>query len=191
MKTIALAFFLFTIHHVFAQTKGKAVFLEDIDWVTAKNILNEKMVVVIPLGAGAKEHGPHLPLSADLIQADYFKKQIAQLSNVVIAPTVTYSFYPLFLQFAGSTSVSYTTARDMILEIVRSLAGYGVRRFYIINIGISTIPPLTEARNILLNEGIVLSFNFLNMASYATIEKSIKKMQTGTHADELEPATSC
>ncbi len=96
MKSTTLLFFLFPINIVFAQMKNKAIFLQDIDWVTAKNILSEKTVVVIPLGAGAKEHGPHLPLSADFIQAEYFKNKIAQQSNVVIAPTVTYSFYPVF-----------------------------------------------------------------------------------------------
>jgi hypothetical protein len=42
---------------------NKAVYLEDISWTVSQPLLTPDAVVVIPLGAGAKEHGPHLPLS--------------------------------------------------------------------------------------------------------------------------------
>ena len=49
------------------KSKPKGVLLEDLTWVEAEKLLNEKSIVVIPVGAASKEHGPHLKLKNDLI----------------------------------------------------------------------------------------------------------------------------
>jgi creatinine amidohydrolase len=148
--------------------------------------LTPSTVVVIPLGAGSKEHGPHLPLATDLIQAEYFRDELAKLDSVVIAPAITYSYYPPFLSYAGSTSLRLLTARDMLVEVVRSLAGYGPKRFYIINEGITTLVALESAAKILREDGIVLGFSDDTRPSYEKAEKLIKIQATGSHADEME-----
>src|SRR6185295_3987747 len=84
------------------QTKG--VLLEDLTWVEAEKRLTPQTIVVIPIGAAAKEHGPHLKLKNDLILAEYLKKRVLAQADVVIAPTVNYHFYPSFLESPGSTS---------------------------------------------------------------------------------------
>jgi hypothetical protein len=43
----------------------RSVFLEELTWAEAEPILRLDPLVVIPVGAGAKEHGPHLPLGTD------------------------------------------------------------------------------------------------------------------------------
>ena len=48
-------------------------------------------MVVIPLGAEAKEDGPHLLLWNDFLLAQYFTAQALASADVVIAPTVNYS----------------------------------------------------------------------------------------------------
>jgi len=164
----------------------KSVFLQDISWVEATKVLTPSTVVVIPLGAGSKEHGPHLLLSTDLIQAEYFKDEVARRDSVVIAPTITYSYYPPFLSYAGSTSLSLFTSRNMVVDIVRSLAGYGPRRFYIINEGITTLVTLELAAKLLREEGIILGFSDYTRPSYEEAENRIRTRATGTHADEME-----
>lgn len=47
---------------VTGQPKTKGILLEDLTWIEAEKVLTEKTIVVIPLGAAAKEHGPHLKL---------------------------------------------------------------------------------------------------------------------------------
>jgi L-cysteine/cystine lyase len=44
---------------------------------------------VIPLGAAAKEHGPHLRLKNDLLIAEYLKRRVLERARVVVAPTST------------------------------------------------------------------------------------------------------
>jgi len=145
---ILLAFLALISIKTLAQSrnpKNKAVFLEDISWTTAREILNEKSIVVMPLGAGSKEHGPHLPLSTDFLQAKALADLVALQRNVIITPIVNYGFYPAFLKYPGSTSTTFATATDMVVQVIRSLAAYGPKKFYIINIGVSTTPPLLAA----------------------------------------------
>src|SRR5882724_6812446 len=70
--------------------KPKAIFLENITWPEAEKVLTSETVVVIPLGGASKEHGPHLPLNTDWLQAEYYKNEVAKKAKVVIMPTVAY-----------------------------------------------------------------------------------------------------
>ena len=166
-----------------AQTRG--VLLEDLTWQQAESVLTRRAVVVIPLGAAAKEHGPHLRLSNDFLMAEYLKRRVLDVSDVVIAPTVNYSFYPAFLSYPGSTSLTVETARDMIVQICRTLAAYGPRRFYVLNTGISTVIPLRQAAAILETDSITMRFSNLAVL-LADVERQVSKQEGGTHADEIE-----
>ena len=46
-----------------------SVWLEELTWVEAEEVLRRYRVVMIPLGARTKEHGPHLPLNNHWIMA--------------------------------------------------------------------------------------------------------------------------
>jgi creatinine amidohydrolase len=160
------------------------VMLSDLTWVEAEKRLTPDTVVVIPLGAAAKEHGPHLKLKNDLLMADALARRVRDARDVVIAPTVNYSFYPAFVEYPGSTTLSQDTARDVVVEICRSLARYGPKRFYVLNTGISTIRALKPAVDLLKAEGIVMRFTDLHVTD--EIVKTISKEEGGTHADEIE-----
>src|SRR5271168_2150061 len=167
------------------QHTNAAVLLETLSWDEAEKILKPDTVVVIALGAESKEHGRHLQLNNDFLMAEYLKKRIldAAPQNVVVAPTINYSFYPAFLEYPGSTSLSVDTARAMIADIVHSLAHYGPRRFYIINTGISTLRPLSQAASNLAKDGILLRYTDLTKDD--PVEKRVRQ-SGGTHADEME-----
>jgi creatinine amidohydrolase len=183
----SLALFLVFASVAEAQQTGArpGVLLEDLTWRQAEKVLTRQTVVVIPLGAGAKEHGPHLKLSNDFIMAEYLKHRVVESADVVAAPTVNYSFYPAFLLYPGSTSLISETARDMIVQICRTLAAYGPRKFYVLNTGISTLVPLRQAAAILSTDSITMRFTDLGML-LADVEKQVSKQEGGTHADEIE-----
>lgn len=161
------------------------ILLETLSWDEAEQVLTPDTVVVIALGAESKEHGRHLQLNNDFLMAEYFKKRVlaATLQNVVVAPTINYSFYPAFLEYAGSTSIGFDTARAMITDIVHSLAHYGPRRFYILNTGISTLRPLAQAAEELAKDGILL--RYLDFTKDDPVENKLRQ-SGGTHADEIE-----
>ncbi len=177
--------------HTAAQSrptsKRKAVMLADISWVEAEKILGPETVVVIPLGAEAKEHGPHLPLGTDFIQAEFLKKRIAERVDAVIAPTVNYNYYPSFIEYAGSTHLSVSTSRSVIYDICISLSRYGVRRFYVLNTGVSTNVPLAQVSEQLKDDGILMRYTDITKPNDEI--KALKKEARGTHANEEETST--
>lgn len=168
-----------------AQPPRRGILLENLTWQEAERVLSPSTVVVIPLGAAAKEHGPHLKLSNDWIMAEWLKLRVLDSANAVVAPTVNYSFYPAFLEYPGSTSLTSSTARDMIVQICRTLAAYGPRKFYVLNTGVSTRLPLRQAADSLAAGGIKMHFTDLAVV-LADVESRVKKQEGGTHADEIE-----
>ena len=191
MKPVAvvLAVILAALLVAQGQTKdrprARGVALEDLTWVEAEKILTPDTVVVIPLGAAAKEHGPHLKLKNDWILAEYLKKRVLRQADAVIAPTLAYHFYPAFVEYPGSTTLRLETARDLVVDICHSLARYGPRRFYVLNTGISTLRALRPAVDMLAAEGILMSYTDLGKIT-GPVEKALSKQVGGTHADEIE-----
>lgn len=167
------------------RPSARGVRLERMTWVEAERVLGPDAVVVIPVGAAAKEHGPHLRLDNDLLIADYLTRRLVARSRVVVAPTVTYHFYPAFAEYPGSTSLRLETARDLVVDVVRSLARFGPRRFYALNTGISTRRALEPAARLLAAEGIVLRYTDL-AAALGPVEREVSRQEGGTHADEIE-----
>ncbi len=168
-----------------ATSQARSVRIANLPWTDAVRLLDSASIVMIPLGAQAKEHGPHLPLNNDWLLAEYFAKSVAAATPVIVYPTVNYSFYPAFTEYPGSTSLSLATARDMIVDIVKSIARHGPRRFYILNTGVSTLRALAPARDSLAAAGITMVYtDILNIGKEA--EARVRQQQGGTHADELE-----
>jgi creatinine amidohydrolase len=167
------------------KPKDPGVFLEDITWMEAEKLLGPDTVVVIPIGAAAKEHGPHLRLSNDYVMAEYLKRRVAKAARVVVAPTVPYHYYPAFVEYPGSTTLRLETARDLVVDIVKSIARHGPRRFYALNTGVSTRHALEPAAQELAKEGILFRYTHL-LDVLGPIEKEVKTQQRGTHADEIE-----
>jgi len=165
-----------------------AVFLRDLTWLEAEKVLGPDAVVVLPIGASAKEHGPHLRLDNDERLADGYARLLSnadKAGDIVIAPTLTYHFYPAFAEYPGSTSLRLETARDLTVDIVRSLAKHGPRRFYALNTGVSTVRALAPAAAMLADEGIVLRYTDV-VALLGPIESEVAEQEGGTHADEIE-----
>jgi creatinine amidohydrolase len=165
--------------------KQKGILLEDLTWQEAEARLGPETIVVIPIGAAAKEHGPHLKLKNDWLLAEYFKSEVIKSADVVVAPTINYNYYPAFAEYPGSISLRLETARDLMVDICRSLARYGPQKFYALNTGISSIRPLKLAAKILADEGIQLRYTDLPKIT-ESVEPGIKQQQGGTHADEIE-----
>lgn len=158
MRTALIAIVTFATIAAAGQRQADSpagVRLEHQSWVTAGKLLTPDSVVVLPVGAVLKEHGPHLKLRNDLTLAEYFTDRVAAVSAVVVTPPLTYHFYPAFLEYPGSTSLTLETARDTPTQVVRSLAQHGPRRFYVLNTGISTTRALEPAAAALAQDGIL------------------------------------
>ena len=72
----------------------------------------------------------------------------------------------------------------MIVDTCRSLANFGLSRFYVINTGLSTLRPLAAVRQVLDED---LDFRYLNFDdALAELPPGLLQQNYGSHADEQE-----
>jgi len=162
----------------------QSVWLENHTWIEAEQLFQKYKLILIPLGARTKEHGPHLPLNNDWILAEYLTKRVAEKIPAIILPTIQYGYYPSFTEYPGSVTLSLETSKQMIKETCLTLSNYGVKKFYVLNTGISTIRALEPAKQELEAHGITMNYTDIREAEkQSTIRLS---QEGGTHADESE-----
>ena len=153
-------------------------------WPEAERAFADDPVVVVPLGAAAKEHGPHLPLNNDALIAEWLAGEIMQRLPVIVAPLINASYYPAFTDYPGSVSLRIETARDLIVDSCQSLVDFGLSKFFIVNTGLSTLRPLAEAGEQL---GANIRFEYLDLQqALEALPDDLLQQQYGSHADEHE-----
>ncbi|TRZ91764.1 creatininase family protein [bacterium] len=71
------------------------------------------------------------------------------------------------------------------MDICLSMSRYGVQRFYVLNTGISTLPPLKAASEELEKKGLLM--HYLNLLETDKLmPPGLLQQEGGTHADEGE-----
>ena len=94
---------------------------------------------ILPIGAGAKQHGLHMTMATDQFFAEYFAGVLAEKIDALIWPTLTYGAYPAFVAYPGSVSLTDATFQAVVTEIADALLGFGARRVLILDTGLSTL----------------------------------------------------
>ncbi len=162
------------------MTTHSGMWLEDLAWPEAAQRFAEGAVVLLPVGAASKAHGPHLPLKTDAMTARALAQRLLERLPLVAAPVVGVGFYPAFAAFAGSQHLSESTFRAVMGELVDGLRRQGARRLAILNVGVSTEAPI-DAVCAGASDILVLHMRALGGAAEALIE-----VRDGGHADERE-----
>lgn len=72
---------------------------------------------ILPIGAGAKQHGLHMPMGTDQLFAEYFARALADKTDALIWPVLSYGAYPAFVAYAGSVTLSNRTFQAVVTEI--------------------------------------------------------------------------
>lgn len=134
------------------------VSLADLSWVDAEPVLTASAVVVIPLGAGALEQGPHLKLNTGERLARHLASRVQAAAPVVTAPSLAYHAFPEFVEYPGTASLAPATAQAMTVDAVRALAKHGPRRFYVLNTEPAALTALSVAAKTLADAGILLGY---------------------------------
>lgn len=160
-------------------------FLEDLTWPEAEARFKAGQAVIIPIGAAAKEHGPHLPLNTDYLVARELARRVAAHMGVVIAPVVPFGYYPAFVDYPGSQHLSAETFIRLVTEIAGTFIDQGVQRIAIINTGVSTEAPLEIAARRILDERKV-RVHIADLRRLGRSADNLLKQKTGGHADERE-----
>lgn len=90
--------------------------------------LERTRTVLIPFGS-VEEHGPHLPLSTDTLEAYAVGRRAAERIPLFVAPPVHYGNCRSTARHPGTVSITTTTLRLLFKDIVRSLRSQGLRCF--------------------------------------------------------------
>ncbi len=106
--------------------------LAEMSWEQAKEYLAHDDRVVLPLGA-TEEHGRHLGLGTDHIEAEAIARGIGEATDVAIAPTLNYGMSHSLLGFPGTLSLRPTTLMAVLEDLFRSLYRHGFRRVLVVN----------------------------------------------------------
>ncbi len=177
---------LFVSGDLKAQSQG--AYLGHLTWPDAAQRLRDAPLVVVPFGAGAKEHGPHLPMNADQVVLQYLLEQAVDSLPVVVAPPILHGWFPAFRAFPGTEVSDPNIFTRYVLEVAQSLVAHGAQRVVFLNTGIRNatgLPIAIAARELRVQTGtptLVVSWDDLETDELAALEEQ----RTGGHADEIE-----
>lgn len=163
-----------------------STFIADATWKQADEALKHNTPCLLPIGAACKEHGFHLPLNTDYLQAEWLAKKLAGKFSFIVWPTVNYGFYPAFINYPGSASISSDVFQQYTMDIIYSICRHHNNSLLLLNTGISTIHPLQKAiDNSAFNQQVHL-INIYSGKQFSAVENAIQTQTSGGHADEIE-----
>jgi len=163
-------------------------FLGELTWTEAEARVADVPLVILPFGAGAKEHGPHLPMNADAVVMEYLCRVAVDSLPVVVAPPILHGWFPAFRGFPGTEVADPGVFQDYVMEVARSLVANGARRLVILNTGIERatgLPLAMVAREIRVQTGtptMLVSWDDLETPEV----EAFQEQEWGGHADEME-----
>lgn len=168
-----------------ATTRRTGFRLADLTWTEAADLIGDGLPVVLPIGAAAKAHGPHLPLGTDRLVVEAVTERLIAQKPLLVAPVIGHGFYPAFVDYPGSQHLEASTFEALVTELIEGFLRHGAERILLLNNGISTEPPLRlAAHTILHRHGIRVVTADLPRLGRAC--DGLWSDPSGGHADERE-----
>ena len=158
--------------------------LEEMSWPEIEAGLKETQTIILPVGA-AEEHGPHLPIFTDTIQAVEVAREATRRRDIFVAPPVHYGVCRSTRGFPGTITVGHDAIRLYAHDILLSFYDSGFRRVMILtgHAGGQHLSALEEACQMAVSErdflvSMVSLFDLIDM-------KAVEAKGDG-HAGEIE-----
>ena len=158
----------------------------DLTWDRVAERLAGGAAALLPIGAGAKQHGLHMTMATDQVFAEYFAGVVAEKIDALIWPTLTYGAYPAFVAYAGSASLSDATFQSVVTEIADALLGFGAQRVLILDTGLSTLAPVEAAIRATSDPSRLRHLKVFAGPRFVKTAKALQQQPYGSHADEIE-----
>ncbi|MEA5113821.1 MAG: creatininase family protein [Geobacteraceae bacterium] len=162
--------------------------IEHITMQEFENGLSKTRCVIIPIGS-TEEHGSHLPLSTDTIQAYEVAKAASCLIPLFVAPPVHYGCCRSTSRHPGTISISTNTLKALLMDIVFSLREQGMRQFIVLtgHAGSTHKLALIDAGEDLIRQFLDISIAVLTEYDLAYEEgKGLIETAGDSHAGEIE-----
>ncbi len=93
-------------------------------------------MAIFPVGP-TEAHGPHLPMSVDVISANEITQRVARKlkgrdQEVLIAPALSYALADVANSFPGNITLRFETVANVIEDVCVGLAKWGFKRILIV-----------------------------------------------------------
>src|SRR3954453_7948195 len=107
---------------------------ERLTWPEVRRAAAEDRVALIPVTT-LEDHGPHLPIDADLRIATELCRRVAERmpSETVLLPAIPHGYSPHHMDFPGTITIGWDTFTRYCTDVGTSLAHHGFRRLLYLN----------------------------------------------------------
>jgi creatinine amidohydrolase len=189
--------------------KGPAT-LSEMSGEEVRQALQQTKTILIPCGA-TEDHGPHLPLGTDSMEArEICRRTAVALEStgcpVIIGPVIPFGTSSFHMDFAGTISLSSRTLTRLLHDVCMSLYQGGFRNFILIHGHDGNLPSMMVAAQELVDatrdaRSVVLNWLAPLSKVYSTIQTSTKGEGHGgegetsrllvTHPELVHPERGC
>jgi creatinine amidohydrolase len=142
-------------------------------WTEVQRAVELDYIPVLVVGS-TEQHGPHLPLSTDVLIPTELVRRLAERVPLLLAPPLHYGFKSKALSgggqtFPGTTSLDGDTLISTVRDVVGELARHGFSRLVVLNWHMENInfvwEGIDQARRLgRLGETLVMSIDSLTSA---------------------------
>ena len=173
-------------------SEGGPLLYERLTWPEVRRASAEERVALIPV-ATLEDHGPHLPIDADLRIVCEITRRAAEVASrdVVLLPAIPHGYTPHHMDFPGPITIGWDTFARYCTDVGVSLAHHGFRRMLFLN-GHGSNQNLVEmaARLVMVErpETLAAAAFYLSSAAAARTIEEVRDSDRGglAHACELE-----
>lgn len=115
------------------MAKYSDVLVGEMSWPEYADRMKKNPVVMLPVGA-LEQHGPHLPLSTDIIVPTEISIRVARETGGIVLPAINYGYRSMPKagggdRFPGTTNMDAATIIGQVRDIVREQVRHGARNF--------------------------------------------------------------
>jgi len=105
-----------------------------LSWPKTKALAAGGAVALLPVGS-TEAHGPHLPLSVDVVIAEEVCRRVAKklAREAVMFPAVAYGLTDFAAPFAGTVTLPAETAKQLLVGVLSGIAHAGFKTIAVVN----------------------------------------------------------
>ena len=157
-----------------------------LSWERVEARLAKGAIAILPCGAGAKQHGFHLPMNTDAVQAESMAARLVETVPGLIWPTLTYGHYPAFSAYTGSVSLSDAAFEQSVFEIAEALLGWCSSLVVVLDTGLSTQRAISRALSRTRAPDHCVHVKLYDGPQFRQAVRQLAQQPHGSHADEIE-----
>lgn len=162
--------------------------IEEMTMVEFAAGLKTTRTVIVPFGV-TEQHGNHLPLDTDTLQAIDIARVAATRRPLFVAPAVHYGVCRSTAQHPGTIGISTGTLKMLVLDLVSSLYAQGLRTIVLLSghAGTTHMATLVDAGEELLNRFYDIQIAVIKEYDLALAAgEGVLETPNDSHAGEIE-----